>query len=193
MGFLTIFLIAISLSFDSFAVSVCSGLSLCRKHLPLAQTLKIAFTLAVFQGIMPVLGWLLGSTFNEVVTHADHWIAFGLLAFLGIKMIVEGRKPIENRKVKNPTRWNVLIPMAIATSIDAFAVGISFSFFLETIIFPALLIGGVTASVSLTGLYMGRKVGKQLAGKAEIAGGVILILIGLKILIEHLFLRSALQ
>jgi putative Mn2+ efflux pump MntP len=186
VGIVSLLLIAFSLSFDSFAVSVCSGLSLCRKHLRLNDALKIGFTLAVFQGLMPVFGWFLGTTVKGYIERADHWIAFGLLAFLGVKMILEGRVPVHEKKIKNPTSWRVLIPMSIATSIDAFAVGISFSFFYENILFPALLIGIVTLGVSLTGIYMGKKAGSKLAGSAEIAGGIILIIIGLKILIEHL-------
>jgi len=186
VGLFTLLLIAFSLSFDSFAVSVCSGLSLCRKHLHFTDALKIALTLAVFQGLMPVIGWFLGSTVKDQIQQADHWIAFGLLSFLGVRMIFEGRVPIKDKKIKNPTSWRVLIPMAVATSIDAFAVGISFSLFYENIVFPALLIGLVTLGVSLSGIYMGKKVGSKLAGSAEIAGGIILIIIGIKILIQHL-------
>lgn len=187
MGFITIILIAISLSFDSFAVSVCSGLSLCRKHLKLTDAFKIAFSLAIFQTVMPLLGWLLGGVFKNEVAAYDHWIAFALLLFLGIKMIKEGAEPIEKKKIKKPTEWRVLIPISIATSIDAFAVGISFSFFTDQIFMPVVLIGLVTFIVSLAGIYMGRKIGKKIAGVAEIIGGIILILIGSKILIEHVF------
>ena len=187
MGIIGLLLIAFSLSFDSFAVSVCSGLSLCRKHLKITDALKISLTLGIFQGLMPALGWFLGFAIKGYIEKADHWIAFGLLTFLGAKMIIEGRIPVKDKKIKNPTQWRVIIPMAIATSIDAFAVGISFSFFYKNILFPALLIGLITIGVSLTGIYMGRKAGSKFAGKAEIAGGLILIIIGLKILIEHLF------
>jgi len=186
MGIIALLLIAFSLSFDSFAVSVCSGLSLCRKHLHLSDALKISLTLAVFQALMPALGWFLGSTVKDYIQQADHWIAFGLLTFLGIRMIFEGRVPVKDKKIKNPTKWRVLIPMAIATSIDALAVGISFTFFYEKIVLPCLLIGLVTLGISLSGIYMGKNIGSKLAGKAEIAGGIILIAIGLKILIEHL-------
>lgn len=187
MDLLTLFLIAFSLSFDSFAVSVCSGLSLCKKSLKFSQAIKIALSLAIFQGAMPYLGWLLGKSFKDLIMQADHWIAFILLLILGVKMIHEGTVPIKNKKVKNPTRWKVLLTMSLATSIDAFAVGISFSFFTVNILFAALLIGLVTLGISLSGIYMGRKLGQNLAGRAEILGGIILIGIGLKILIEHLF------
>lgn len=188
MSFFTILLIAISLSFDSFAVSVCSGLSVCRNHFKVQDALKIALSLALFQGVMPLLGWFIGAQFNEAIVSVDHWIAFVLLGFLGVRMIYEGRIPINKKKIKNPTHWKVLLTMSLATSIDAFAVGISFSFFLNHIWYTALLIGVVTFGISLTGIYMGRKLGKKLAGTAEIVGGGILILIGIKILVEHLFL-----
>lgn len=187
MGIITILLIAISLSFDSFAASVSSGMSMCRKTLRASQTLKIALTLAVFQAVFPIIGWWLGAAFRDEISQADHWIAFGLLTFLGVRMIIEGRVPIKQRKVKHPTRWRVLLPMAVATSIDAFAVGVSFSFFVENIWMPILVIGIVTFAISMAGLYMGRKLGQKVAGIGEIVGGIVLILIGLKILIEHLF------
>ncbi len=189
MGFLTILFIAISLSFDSFAASVSSGMSMCRKSLKVSQTLKIALSLAVFQAAFPILGWWLGGAFRQEISQADHWIAFGLLTFLGVRMVLEGRVPIKQRKVKHPTRWRVLIPMSIATSIDAFAVGIGFSFFVEDIWSPVIVIGVVTFFVSMAGLYMGRKLGQKIAGIGEIVGGIGLIIIGLKILIEHLFFQ----
>lgn len=187
MGFLSLIFLAIGLSVDSFAASVCSGLSLCRKHLKIRQALKISLTLAVFQGAMPALGWWLGSAFKGYIERADHWIALALLSVLGIRMIFESRVPLKERKVKNPTSMKAIIPMAIGTSIDALAVGISLSFFVHEILFPSLLIGAVTLIFSLGGIYMGRKAGIRLAGKAEIVGGLILILIGVKIFAEHMF------
>lgn len=136
---------------------------------------------------MPLLGWLLGESFRDTMVAADHWIAFSLLGFLGIRMIREGRIPIHKRKVKNPAHWKVLIPLSLATSIDAFAVGVSFSFFADNIFFFIAIVGLVTFLVSISGIYMGRKIGKKMAGLAEIIGGITLILIGTKILIEHLF------
>ncbi|MFA9389277.1 MAG: manganese efflux pump MntP family protein [Prolixibacteraceae bacterium] len=188
MGIATLILIAFSLSFDSFAVSVCSGLSLCRKHLKLTDALKIALSLAVFQGAMPLLGWFIGETFSELIMQADHWIAFFLLSALGAKMIYEGRIPANKKKIKNPTHWKVILTMSFATSIDALAIGVGFSFFVEQMLFPSLLIGFVTFMVSMSGIYMGKKLGTKLAGIAEIGGGIILILIGVKIVLEHLFL-----
>lgn len=185
MNFLTLLLIAIGLSFDSFAVSVCSGLSMCRKSIRFLDTFKIAFFLAIFQAFMPVIGWYLGSTVKGYIDHVDHWIAFGLLSILGIKMILEGRK-VKGKRIKNPTRLRILIPMSLATSIDALAVGITFAFLVESMLVPALVIGFVTLTLAFLGLYMGRKLGVKLAGKAEVFGGIILIGIGLKIVLEHL-------
>lgn len=150
------------------------------------DTFKIAATLAVFQALMPVLGWFLGSTVKKYIENIDHWIAFGLLAFLGVRMIIESRKS-HLKKIKKPTQWRVLIPMSLATSIDALAVGITFAFLVNNMLFPALIIGLVTFLVALSGLYMGKKMGTNMATKAELAGGIILIGIGVKILIEHLW------
>jgi manganese efflux pump family protein len=185
VGIVSLILIAFGLSFDSFAVSVCSGMSLCRKTMRFRDVLKIALSLAVFQAIMPVIGWYLGSTVKTYIEHFDHWIAFVLLAILGIRMIVEGWHP-HLKKIKKPTQWRVILPMALATSIDALAVGITFAFLLDNMLVPAIIIGAVTLAVSLAGLYMGKKLGVKLAGKAEIIGGLFLIGIGAKILTEHL-------
>lgn len=189
MGLLTLILIAVSLSFDSFAVSVSGGLTMCRKSMKVSLALKIAFSLAFFQALMPLLGWFLGESFKEYLVAVDHWIAFILLVFLGVRMIKEGRIPVNKKKIKNPGHWRVLIPMSLATSIDAFAVGISFSFFADNIYLFISIVGLVTFLVSITGIYMGRTIGKKMAGLAEIFGGIILILIGAKILIEHLFFQ----
>lgn len=185
MDFFTLLLIAISLSFDSFAVSVSSGIGLSRNSLKFHDAFKIAMSLAVFQAIMPVIGWWLGSTVKELVEQFDHWIAFGLLAFLGGQMIWESFHHHEE-KVVNPTNWKILIAMSIATSIDALAVGISFAFIIDSMLMPTLLIWAVTFIFSLTGIYMGKKTGKKLARYAEPCGGIVLIAIGTKILIEHL-------
>lgn len=185
MGILALILIAFSLSFDSFAVSVASGMSMCRKHIRMSDTLKIASSLAFFQALMPVVGWFLGLTIKDWAEQFDHWIAFGLLAVLGGRMVWQGLHPHIER-VKNPTRWRVLIAMSLATSIDALAVGISMAFVIQNMFIPALIIGVVTFGVSMLGLYMGSRTGKRLAGYAEIGGGLVLIAIGLKILLEHL-------
>jgi manganese efflux pump family protein len=190
LDLLTLIIIAFGLSFDSFAVSVCSGLSLCKKHIRIKDTLKIAGTLAFFQALMPLIGWFLGSTVKDLIEDYDHWIAFGLLSILGIKMIIESRKSSVS-KIKKPTQWRVLIPMSLATSIDALAVGITFAFLVHNMVIPIIVIGLVTFGVSLSGLYMGQQMGARMATKTEIFGGIILISIGIKILIEHLFFASA--
>jgi manganese efflux pump family protein len=187
MGIISLFLIAVSLSFDSFAVSVCSGLSMCRKSMKITDSIKIAASLAIFQAGMPVLGWFLGSVVQGQIEVAGSWIAFILLLALGGHMIFEGTKPDEKKKIKNPTHWKVIVSISLATSIDAFAVGIGFSFFYDNILLPALLIGIVTFIVSMIGINIGKKTGKKLASKAEVLGGIILIAIGVKILIEHLY------
>jgi len=190
LDLLTLIIIALGLSFDSFAVSVCSGLSLCKKHIKLKDTLKIAGSLAFFQALMPLIGWILGNTVKDLIEDYDHWVAFGLLMILGLKMIYESRKSSVS-KIKKPTQWRVLIPMSLATSIDALAVGITFAFLVQNMLVPVTVIGLITFGVSLTGLYMGRKMGTRLASKAEIFGGIILIGIGIKILIEHLFFSAS--
>ncbi len=189
MDLFTLLIIALGLSFDSFVVSVCGGLSMCKKHLRLRDTFKIAGSLAFFQALMPLIGWFLGNTVKDLIQDYDHWVAFVLLMFLGIKMIYESSKSSVS-KIKKPTEWRVLIPMSLATSIDALAVGITFAFLVKNMILPVIVIGLTTFAVSLTGLYMGRKMGTRLASKAEILGGIILICIGFKILIEHLFFSA---
>lgn len=185
MDFISLLLIAISLSFDSFAVSVSSGICLCDKRSKLQSSLKIAFTLAIFQAAMPVGGWWMGSTVKDLVEHFDHWIAFGLLVFLGGRMIWSSLHP-HDEKISDPTNWKILILMAIATSIDALAVGISFAFIIKNMLMPAILIFAVTFFSSLLGVFMGKSTGKRLVRYAEPFGGSVLIIIGVKILIEHL-------
>ncbi|HBS85624.1 MAG: hypothetical protein A2W91_14325 [Bacteroidetes bacterium GWF2_38_335] len=184
MEYITVFLIALGLSFDSFAVSVCSGLKL--PKIVFWSAVKIAFFLAFFQAAMPVLGWLLGNTVKVYIVDFDHWIAFGLLAILGGKMIYEGfQKHVEDSS--NPLHFWVLIGMSLATSIDAFAVGITFSFMAVHIILAALIIGAVTFIVSMTGILIGKKTGAHFGKKMEVVGGLILVGIGVKIMVEHLF------
>lgn len=187
MSFFTLLLIAVGLCFDSFAVSVCSGLSYGKQKMRNADVLKISLSLAIFQAMMPVLGWILGSTVKEYIEAYDHWIALALLSILGIRMIKEGLSP-EKEYSKNPAQWKVLIPMSIGTSIDALAVGITFSFWVDNMFVPALTIGIVTLVAALMGIYTGKKVGARMANKAGIIGGIILIIIGIKIVIEHVWL-----
>lgn len=150
--------------------------------------MKIAFVLAFFQGVMPMIGWLIGSGVKEYMMAYDHWIAFILLMALGIKMIYESFRHDEYRQAYNPMRLGVMVSMAIATSIDALIVGLSFAFIEVNIFITVFLIGTVTFIVSMLGILFGKKAGASLGPRMEIVGGLILIAIGLKILLEHQFL-----
>lgn len=189
----TLLILAFGLSFDSFAVSISSGLMLPR--ISFMKACIIAFSLAFFQAMMPMIGWLAGLTIRNQLAHLDHWIAFSLLALLGLKMIYESLKPEEHRNNFNPLKPAVLITMSLATSIDALIVGVSFAF-LETpdtplwmaILLPVLIIGSVTYIMSMLGILFGKKAGDKLGKRMEMLGGLILIGIGVKILAEHLWL-----
>ena len=185
MGFVELFLIGVGLSMDAFAVSLCKGLGM--RKLNYKNALIIALFFGGFQALMPLIGWLLGTGFEQYITEFDHWIAFILLAFIGGKMIFDVIKP-DDDKCECCEALNIkeLFVLAIATSIDALAVGITFAF-LKVSIIPAILIIGVTTFViSFGGVAIGNKFGNKFEKKAQLAGGIVLILIGVKILIEHL-------
>lgn len=187
MGFVEIFLIGIGLSMDAFAVSVCKGLGMHRVNY--AHALVIALFFGVFQGLMPVIGWLVGSAFAAYVTAVDHWIAFALLAFVGGKMLWDAFYDEEGEEDETTTQkldLRELFMLAIATSIDALAVGISFSFLQIDIAAAALIIGCTTFVLSLVGVVVGSRFGARFEKPSQIAGGIVLIAIGLKILLEHL-------
>ncbi|MDD3409998.1 MAG: manganese efflux pump MntP family protein [Eubacteriales bacterium] len=179
-------LIAIGLSMDAFAVSLCKGLSM--KKLNYVQGLIIALFFGVFQAVMPLIGWALGKQFEQYITSVDHWIAFALLCYIGGKMIWESvhDHDADSCPIDQKLNFKELFMLAVATSIDALAVGITFAF-LQTPIVPAVLeIGSITFGLSFVGVLIGHKFGTKYKQKAEIAGGVVLVLIGLKILLEHL-------
>jgi putative Mn2+ efflux pump MntP len=184
MEILTVFLLAIGLSFDSFAVSVCSGLNL--PHIRFFQAAKLAIFLALFQGLMPLIGWLVGNSIRSLIEPVDHWIAFGLLSLIGGKMIIESFISNESREIKNPLHIKVILVLSLATSIDALAVGFSFATFLDKIMLAVLIIGSVTFIASMLGILLGKKTGPKINRYAEITGGLILVFIGMKILFEHL-------
>ncbi len=184
MELLTIFLIAIGLSFDTFAVSVSSGLVL--RKIDFINATKIAVTLAFFQGAMPLIGWLAGSEIKDYAQDYDHWIAFGMLALLGGRMIYESFTSQPEKRNFNPLDIKVLLLMALATSIDALVVGFSFALLNYKIFVSVAIIGFVTYVVAMLGMLFGKKIGARLGQRMEIIGGLMLILIGLKILIEHL-------
>lgn len=184
MELFTIFLIAIGLSFDTFAVSISSGLIL--KKIDFFNATKIALTLAVFQAVMPVIGWLAGSEIKNYAENFDHWIAFGILGLLGGKMIYESYKTNPEARTFNPLDIKVMIGMAIATSIDALIVGFSFGLLNFKILISVGIIGIVTYIVAMLGMLFGKKIGARMGQRMEILGGLMLIIIGIKILIEHL-------
>lgn len=185
MGIVAIILIAVGLSFDSFAVSVCTGLLVNR--IKFWQATKIAITLALFQAAMPLLGWLVGVQLEGYVKDFDHWIAFGLLSIIGARMIYESLKPEEERKEFNPFKASVLVGMALSTSIDALVVGITLAFIEINIYLAVAIIGFVTYVAAMLGMLFGKKAGNLFGKKMEIVGGLILVGLGIKILLEHLY------
>lgn len=184
MGIAAIMLIAVGLSMDAFAVSISSGLNLDRFRLGYA--LRIAIFFGGFQAIMPVAGFAAGLSVRDLMAGSDHWVAFALLAFIGAKMIFDALFGRKDGQRTNGHSLATLLALSVATSIDALAVGISFSLLGIGIILPACIIGIVTFLFSLVGVVIGRKAGHRLQGTAEVLGGAILIVIGLKILLEHL-------
>lgn len=185
MEVISIILLALGLSVDSFAASICSGLAI--KEIRFFQAVKIAFFLAIFQGGMPVLGWFTGWQLKDLIKDFDHWIAFILLVGLGSKMVYESLTCKDSNSSFNPLNFIVLIGISVATSIDALVIGFSLALIDVVIWFPAIIIGAVTFIASMLGMLLGKKIGSQLSQKFEIAGGIVLIFIGVKILIEHLF------
>ncbi len=186
--FITFLLLGIGLSFDSFAVSVSCGLM--KREIKFKQATLVAASLAFFQAIFPVIGWLIGEALKNLIASVDHWIAFGLLALIGGKMIVEGIKEDGTLKNFDPFKISVLIGLSIATSIDALVVGLSFGFLEIPILFPVLVIGSVTFIAAMLGMLFGKNISAKRSHQSLIIGGIILIAIGLKILAEHLFMQA---
>jgi len=185
MELYTAVLIGIGLSMDAFAVAMVKGM--CAKDSRIGTAIKISLYFGVFQAGMVLIGYLLGITFSSIISSFDHWIAFFLLLFIGGKMIYEGLTPKDlSCDVDPKTDFISMITVSIATSIDALAVGVSFAFLNEPIVSTALLIGCITFTISLIGVQLGKRGASWLGDKAELLGGLVLILIGVKILIEHL-------
>lgn len=185
MGVAELLFIGIGLSMDAFAVSVCKGLGM--KKSKCLSAVIIALFFGGFQAIMPLIGWALGKQFEQYITAFDHWISFILLAFIGGKMLYETLRDNEHEvSVASCLKIKELLALAIATSIDALAVGVTFAFLKVSIIEAIVIIGITTFVISFVGVFIGCKFGSRFEKKAEIAGGIILILIGLKILLEHL-------
>lgn len=190
MGFIELFLIGVGLSMDAFAVSVCKGLNM-RDKINYKHAGLIALFFGGFQALMPIIGYFLGVNFESLIKSFDHWIAFVLLAFLGGRMIYEAVTEKDDEEESDGSlKIKELFMLAIATSIDALAVGITFAFLSVNIWSAVSIIGVTTFILAFAGVIIGNKFGSRYKSKAEIAGGIILILIGTKILLEHLGIIS---
>ena len=183
MSLWELFVIAVGLSMDAFAVSICKGLSVGRVR-P-AHALTCGGYFGLFQGMMPLLGWLLGVRFQSIIVSIDHWIAFALLGLIGLNMIRESRED-EEECLDCSFGFRAMLPLAIATSIDALAVGVTFAFLQVDIIPAVCFIGIVTFTLSTLGTWVGGMFGARFKSKAEFVGGAILMLMGTRILMEHL-------
>jgi len=183
MGIVEIILVSLGLSMDAFAVSICKGLSM--KKLSIKNIIIIGLYFGIFQCIMPLIGYYLGSTLESFITSVDHWIAFLLFVFIGLNMIKDAfiKNDIDsNDKVD----FKTMIVLAVATSIDSLAIGLTLAFLNTNIIMSVLSIGITSFIVSVLGVLIGNKFGSRLGKKAQVIGGVVIIIIGLKILFEHL-------
>jgi putative Mn2+ efflux pump MntP len=189
MTHVEVWLTALALAMDCFVMSIASGIIL--KRVVWHPVLIMAFMFGFFQALNPLIGWFCADNFRSVIENVDHWLAFAVLFFLGVRMVYESFKPEEERKF-NPCSYKVILVLAIATSIDALAVGISFSCMgytaLSSLIYPLVAIGLVSFVLSLLGVLIGVKCGKGIGKKlhAEMLGGIILVSIGIKVLLEHL-------
>ncbi len=182
MSLFELFLIAVGLSMDAFAVSICKGLSV--PQLKPRHALVTGLYFGGFQALMPLIGYLLGSQFEQFITNIDHWIAFALLVFIGGNMIRESRQQPECLDCQFGPK--AMLPLAVATSIDALAVGVTFAFLSVSIVPAVSFIGVTTFVLSAVGVALGHRFGAKYRSKAELAGGIVLILMGCKILLEHL-------
>jgi putative Mn2+ efflux pump MntP len=184
MNFIEVFLIALSMAMDAFAV--CLGAGTQEQTSGSRPTFRLAFHFGLFQFLMPVLGWFAGTTIERYIAAYDHWIAFGLLAFVGGRMVWSGFHPEKEEEKNDPSRGWTLVLLSIVVSIDALAVGLSLGIIGVTIWVPAVVIGIVTGLVSWLGLRLGNKLGEKFGKRMEIAGGIVLILLGVRILLAHL-------
>lgn len=187
--FIELLLMGVGLAMDAFAVSICKGLAM--RKVNKKQAVVIGLFFGGFQALMPFIGWLLGSQFESYITSIDHWIAFILLGFIGGKMMVEALKPeeedeVEVKEMDAPLDLKEMFLLAVATSIDALAVGITFAFLDYPIVEAVSIIGITTFCISVGGVYVGNFFGNKYKNKAEFVGGLILVIIGLRILLSHL-------
>lgn len=184
-NFIAFLLTGIGLSFDSFAVSVSCGLM--KQEIRFMQAFKVAFSLALFQTIFPVIGWLAGASLQSMVQSIGHWLAFSLLSFIGIKMIAEGTSRESIFKNFNPLQFKMIIWMSVATSLDSLVVGFTFGFLDSPVIIPVLIIGSVTFIASMLGMLCGKHISICRSQRSLILGGIILAGMGVKILAEHIW------
>jgi len=181
----SILAIAFGLSLDAFAVSILASLTL--RNLTRRHLFRLSFHFGLFQAMMPALGWVAGRSIESTVEDYDHWVAFGILCFIGLRAIrSSSEKREEGAEPNDPTRGLTLVALSIATSIDALAVGLTYGVLGMDILAPVLVIGAVAAAMTLAGMLLGRRLGKAFGRRAELAGGLVLIAIGIKVLVEHL-------
>lgn len=184
MDYITILAIAFGLSFDTFAVSLTYGVV--RSRIIFMEAVRIALVLAFVQASMAVLGYFMGSIISNELKNSDHWVVLGLLSFLGLRMIIEGLKEKEEDEIKDYRNFFVLLSVGVVTSIDAFAVGISFALIRSVVLWiSAAIIALVTFMASMTAIRIGKAAGERLGKRVEIIGGIVLILAGIKIFLEH--------
>ena len=182
MGIIELFILAVGLSMDAFAVSICKGLTVGKVKPIHSITAGIYF--GGFQALMPTIGYLLGIKFQAMINEIDHWVAFVLLVIIGLNMIKESRSN-EEENLDASFDFKTMLPLAVATSIDAFAVGITFALLNMSLLLPCTIIGIVAFIFSISGIFIGKKLGNYFGDKFEIIGGVVLILIGIKILLGY--------
>jgi len=180
---LSVIVIAVGLAMDTFAVSIVSGAAY--KELHIRHTLRMAGFFGGFQAFMPIVGYFAGLTVRQYVSSYDHWIAFGILSAVGLKMIYESFKIKEEKNTPDPSNLMVVLVLAVATSIDALAVGITISLITSAIALAVIIIGAVTFALSFAGVYIGKKFGHFFEGSIEKIGGLVLIALGIKIVIQH--------
>jgi len=180
-----LFILSVGLSMDAFAVSICKGLAM--EKITIKKLLIVGGWFGGFQALMPAIGYFLGSRFANYISKYDHWIAFGLLVIIGLNMVKDALSGDDDSKDNNSSlKFKVMLVLAVATSIDALAVGVSFAFLQVNIIFAVIFIGVITFVLSGIGVKVGNVFGIKYKSKAELAGGIILVLLGIKILLEHL-------
>jgi putative Mn2+ efflux pump MntP len=185
MGWFSLFAVALALAMDAFAVAIVAGLTL--SPMTKRHVFRLSFHFGLFQALMPLIGWAAGTAVYKYIADFDHWVAFGLLSFVGGRMILGSlRGDEEARSGRDPTSGWDLVILSVATSIDALAIGLSLAMIGSRILFPALVIGVVAGVITVLGMVLGRKIGALWGRRVEAAGGVVLIAIGIRILLQHL-------